>query len=239
MPLSEREELELLELEEKEKGAQPSEPQPLAQEVSPVEAEEPNKDPLTLGFWADAVKNEFTKPLDPSASAALSNPLMGAFSPAAGAAAGAAVSGLGRGAVNAAEKFATSPLPGKISDATNMVGAAKGLFSKAIGAAGESLPPVAKKAADLFSGGIGRSAAYSNPFTAAPQAISDSARVVKGAQGIVAKMLDSSPEKLGKFATVLKSAAEKGPSALATTEFILSKTDPAYQKLMKEAREQQ
>lgn len=52
------------------------------------------------------------------------------------------------------------------------------------------------------------------------------------AQGVdkVSKMLKLAPEKLGKYAPALNNAAQRGNHSLAITHYILSKTQPDYQK---------
>lgn len=249
-----------------------SDEQMAAMEAAPEAPKDPGFGPTADGSmrnpldvdWIGAIKNEFTKPMDPSAKAALENPLMGAAGPAASAAVGAG----GNVAKHIATRFATSPLPKKVSDATNVVGAAKGMAGKFLGLAGDNLPPAAKRITDLVSGTIGRKAAYSNPVTAIPQGISDVAKGVTFAQKgmataldkgaplisgatkavgaaagaasakpLVNRMLEESPDRLGKFAPALQSAAQRGESALASTHFLLSQSDPEYQAIMKENQE--
>lgn len=185
-------------------------------------------------LW-EAIKGEFTKPLDPSAKAALSNPLMSGFSPAVSGAVGIA----GKGLVNAAERFATSPLPKKISDATNVVGGTKGLLGKIGDAVGAKLPDKASKAIDLVTGLLGRKGAYTNPLTGVPQGISDAAKGVQGAQKGVAWLLDNAPQTLGKYGARLQEAAKQGPGALAALDILMQKQDPQYMKLRQEVAQQE
>lgn len=49
----------------------------------------------------------------------------------------------------------------------------------------------------------------------------------------VSKLLTTSPEVLGQYAPVLKSAAARGTSAFATTNFLLQQSDPGFQELMR------
>lgn len=70
------------------------------------------------------------------------------------------------------------------------------------------------------------------------QGVSDAARAAQKVKTGAAYLLETAPQKLGKFAPVLKQAADRGGNALSTTDFLLQKTDPEYQQLMKEAREQ-
>lgn len=249
MPLSEAEELELLELEEaefQESQGQAPEPEPVVSDENAVASSEPwleagpvriEKSPFDVN-WLGAAKDSFSAPMDPSAKAAVSGPLgYMAGSIAGGAATSKALGAVGSVAKGAAEKFATSPLPGKIADATNVVGKGKGLVEKFTGMVGDNLSPRTKQVMDYVSGAVGRKAAYSNPVTGVPQAISDTAKVAQGAQKGMAWLLDNAPEKLGKFASVAKEAlASGGPQALATTEFILSQSSPEYQKIQKDVR---
>jgi len=210
--------------------------------------------------WFGAAKDEITKPMP----AGEDNPLLSASIPAEGipAAGIAARSLFGKFAGKlggAAESFATSPLPGKIQGATNITGQAKGLLGKL----SPALPENLKKYADTATGIAGRTAAYHSPL-APVQAVSDIAKGVQGAQGLVAKGLDAVPaiasklaptgrtlgvgaqagagaysahNAMQKFAPVLEAAKARGGNAYATTDFLLSKTDPEYQKMKKEQRE--
>lgn len=225
-------------------------PAPKLSEIDPAEIQ-PDDDP---GFgktadgsmrnpldvdWIGAIKNEFTKPLDPSAKAALGNPAVMQLAGQAGASAiGAGLSKVTPVFKAISERFATSPLPSKISEATNVVGKGKTIAEKFVGSIGESLPGGAKKAMDVFSGVAGRKAAYSNPVTGVPQLISDSARAVSGAQKGVAWILDNAPDKLGKFAGILQKAKAAGPSAFATANFLLQSKNPEYQEILKKANNQ-
>lgn len=185
--------------------------------------------------WFGAVKNEFTKPLDPSAKAALGNPFLTTLAgEAAGPLISAAAKPIGSIASKIAERFATSPLPGKIADATNVVGKTKGFAQKILGPAMKEMGPTASKVFDSISGFEGRKLAYSNPLTAIPQAVSDASKAVGGAQKATAWIMDNAT----KFAPVLQKAAAAGPSALATTSFILQQRDKDYQDLVKKHNEQ-
>lgn len=236
MPLTEAEELELLELEEQEAQSQGKE---AAAPVGPPEPEKPwfeagplkiQKSPLDVD-WFHAAGNEVTKEMDPSARAGTSNP----FLQMAGGEAAAGLVSKGVGAVKPlVEKFATSPLPSKIAEATNVVGKGKGLAQKIVTGLGDDLSPTAKKVFDAVSGVAGRKAAYSNPITAIPQGISDTARAVEGGQRTAAWLLDNAPHILGKFEPMLRQARQNGPAALATFNFLLQSKNPEYQSLLKE-----
>lgn len=113
-------------------------------------------------------------------------------------------------AKNVALRAATSPIPDKISKATNVVGGLKGKLGTFVGAVGDSLPPAAQKTIDLVSGAIGRKAAYSNPVTGIPQAISDTAKGVSFAQKGLAAGLDKVPNITNQVAPVVKTAAGLG-----------------------------
>lgn len=196
------------------------------------------KDPLSPSEWVKSIKHEFTKPLDPSAAAAVNGPLGYLAGQVAGNAATAKALGAVSGTVKTGmEKFATSPLPKKISDATNVVAKGKGFASKIFDSIGDEMGPQAKKVMDFIGSVGGRKAAYSNPISGVPQAVSDASKVVQGAQKGAAWLLDNAPDKLGKFASVLSKAKAQGGTALATTEFLLSQKDPEYQEVMKLQRE--
>ncbi len=165
----------------------------------------------------------------------LDNPIFGNSVP--GGVVSRAAGALGDVATSAATKFATSPLPGKISDATNVVSHGKNLASKFMSSMPE-LPGKLGTARDLVTGAIGRKFAYSNPVTGLAQGVSDAAKVTQKAQQGVAWILDNAPQKLGKFAPALQNAAQKGAGALATTDFILSQSNPEYQSMKKKAEEQ-
>jgi len=207
-----------------------------------------------------AFVDELMKPLPPGED----NPLLSASIPAEGipAAGMAARSLFGKFAGKlggAAESFATSPLPGKIQSATNITGQAKGFLGKIAPA----LPDNLKKYSDLATGLAGRSAVYHSPL-APVQAVSDIAKGVQGAQGMIAKGIDAVPtiasklapagraigigaqagagmysahSAMAKYAPILEAAKARGGNAYATTEFLLSKTDPEFQELMKKQRE--
>lgn len=194
------------------------------------------RNPLDVD-WIGAIKHEFTKEPDPSAKAVLDNTLLSSVTPAGATGLGATAASIGKRALGAVESFATSPIPEKIAAATDVVGKAKGFASKVIGGLSEHLSPAAQRTANVMTEIAGRKAAYSNPLTAIPQAVSDTARVAKGAQKGVAWILDNAPQKLGKFAQPLRAAADRGGSALATTSFLLQQSDPEFQEAMKAINE--
>jgi len=143
-----------------------------------------------------AFVDELMKPLPPGED----NPLLSASIPAEGipAAGMAARSLFGKFAGKlggAAESFATSPLPGKIQSATNITGQAKGFLGKIAPALPENL----KKYSDLATGLAGRSAVYHSPL-APVQAVSDIAKGVQGAEGMVAKGIVAVPTIASKLA---------------------------------------
>lgn len=184
------------------------------------------RNPLEVD-WMGAIKDSFTPKDDVIGGTPFDNPL---FASAVPGGVGAAV---GKGAVNVAQKAATSPLPGKIADATNVAGKVKSFIgNKLSGPAGAMKGILPEGVADFASGAAARAATYKTPL-APIQAISDSARLVQGGQKGVAWMLDNAPQKLGKFAAPLKAAADRGGTALATTSFLLSQSDPEFQEIMK------
>lgn len=188
------------------------------------------RNPLEVD-WLGAIKNEFTKPLDPSAKAALANPMTQML---AGEAAGPLIGAGARAVGNFATRLATSPIPKKIADATNMVGKVKGIASNLAGEFSESMGPRSKQVVDFISGLAGRKAAYAIPGSNFAQGVSDTARGVEVAQKGLVWVLDNAPQKLGKYAGVLKKAAQAGPAAMATTNFLLQQSDPEYQRVLKE-----
>lgn len=219
MPLTEAEELELLELEEAEYQASQKQKGPWAK-VGPVTIE---KNPADVD-WLGVVKNEFTKEPPAGSTSVMDNPLLAVSAPAGAATAA------GKGVLSAAEQIATSPLPGKIAKATDMVGRGKSL----LGRLGKVLPEVMPKGAagkvlNAATEVAGRRAAYSNALTGIPQGISDTARVVQAGQKGLAMALDKAPgiaaklplkemaSKLSPVAAgaVAYSAATKGPDKWA------------------------
>jgi hypothetical protein len=50
----------------------------------------------------------------------------------------------------------------------------------------------------------------------------------------VGQVLQASPDRLGKYASVLSQAAQRGSSELGISHFVLSETDPEYREKMKE-----
>lgn len=169
------------------------------------------KSPMDVD-WLGAAGHEFTKELDPSAKAALENPLMGAFSPAVGAAGVAGAARAGGMVRNAAEGLATSPIPEVVANATNVVGKTKGLAERLAGAIGEKLPAGMKAPLDWATEVAGRHAAYSNPVTGIPQGISDTANVASKAQKGLAWALDKVPA--GATSKVAGPAAAAGVQAM-------------------------
>jgi hypothetical protein len=184
-------------------------------EAGPVRIE---KSPLDVD-WVAAAKDKWNQP-NPN-----TNPLL------AEAAAGPIAAGLskvGSMALGGLERAATSPLPKAVADATNVTGKVKSFAANALKVLPE-MSPGTQKIADFISGAAGRNAAYSNPVTAVPQAISDSARVVQGGQKSLAWILDHTPEVLGKAGSALKTIAAQTPGGLSTADFIMSQTNPEYQ----------
>lgn len=276
MALSEREELELLELEEKEKGAPTASAQD--QNQQPEGAPEmgvgeklargaldyavPAVGALAggvlgsaagpagvvggtgLGYAAGKEIGDLSKQYILGDAAPSTNPLDQAIRVGTNVAEGAAAEAVGPIATKAASALpnfmhaaVTSPIPQKISDATNLTGQAKGVIGKAARLFAADLPEgKLKTAGDVVTGLVGRHAAYHSPL-APVQLISDAAMGVSKAQSVIAKLLDSTPEKLGKFAPVLKDAATRGANAVATTHFLLGQSDPEYQKIMKDLQE--
>jgi hypothetical protein len=55
----------------------------------------------------------------------------------------------------------------------------------------------------------------------------------------ISGILEKSPEKLGKFAPMLQRAAQRGPAALAARHYALSKKDPQYRQMVRQAQQQQ
>lgn len=182
-----------------------------------------------------SVKDRFTK-MDPSARAAINGPLGYMAGPVAGDALAAKAISAGTGAL---ERFATSPVPSKVSDATNVVGHGKDFVDKFLHLNADKLNPAVRSGLDAISGAVGRKAAYSNPVTAVPQGISDVAKGVTYAQKGAAYLLDKTPEVLGQYLPAIKSAASKGPTALAATEFLLQQTSPGFQEILKKHRDNQ
>lgn len=169
------------------------------------------RNPLDVD-WLGAAGKEITKPLDPSAKAALENPLMGAFSPAVGAGAAAAAA-RGAGMVReGAEALATSPIPEAVANATNVVGKTKGLAERLAGAIGDKLPQGMKAPLDWATEVAGRHAAYSNPVTGIPQGVSDAANLTSKAQKGLAWALDKVPQ--GMMTKVAAPAASVAAEAL-------------------------
>ena len=166
----------------------------------------------------------------------------GAMTGAAGAAMGAAAQSpvgkyIGDRLSGAAENFATTPLFNKVADATNIVGKTKGLVGKLAGSG--ILPESIQPAADAVSGAAGRMAAYKSPL-APIQAVSDASRGMSFLQDGVAKALDLTEGQFSRISKTpyfqsLKNAVENGgPTAAATTHYILQQTDPKYQELLKD-----
>lgn len=221
MPLSEREELELLELEERDAASgksnargKPKEPFFSAGGVTI------GKNPLDVD-WLGATKEEFTKQPPPGSMVA-DNPLLAASTVASAVPAAAGL--VGKGATNLAERFATSPLPKKIADATNVTGHAKGIAGKLLDMAsvgGNNMSPVAKKVIDSISGLEGRKLAYSNPYTAIPQGISDASRLAEKSQPVVAKILDRTSQLASKYGSDAGSFAGQSAGVAATVPFVM------------------
>lgn len=151
--------------------------------------------------WLGAIKNEITKKPSAGSLSVGANPLMNVSAPAG------AIPAV---AENLAMKAATSPLPRQVSDATNMVGHAKGIAGMVAKAIGAKLP--ASGMADLATGVAGRVAAYKNPWTVVPQAVSDAAKGVQVVQKGASKLLDAVPSLPAKAAQV---ASGVGGAALA------------------------
>lgn len=245
MPLSEAEELELLELEELESGggAPAAQAPDLESPTAAPEMQEPfakrnplaNKIRAALGtdtdseYFPSEVSSAPRKPVEMTVA---DNPLLSWSGAGTTAAVGAASKSLPVMS-HIAQKFATHPGPAALEKATNVTGAVKGLMGKASDLFQRAVPENLKPVADFVTGVAGRHAAYSNPVTGFSQGVSDVAKVTKGAQSVVAKLLDSAPARLGKFAPILQQAATRGGQALATTDFLLQQTDPEYQQVKK------
>jgi hypothetical protein len=208
----------------------PTEPKGPWFEAGPLRIE---KSPMDVD-WVAAAKEKWNDP-NPYAAAGTENPLLWE---AAAPAIASGISKVGGALKSGAEAFATSPVPQKISDATNVTGMAKSYANKVFDAISSKLPQAVQTTGDLASGLAGRKVAYSNPFTAIPQGISDTAKATQFAQKGTAWLLDNAPEKLGPFLQVLKNAAAESPAALATTDFLLSQKDAEYQKLKKKLHTQ-
>jgi hypothetical protein len=243
MPLTEAEELELLELEEAEAAgeAAPSEQSTSIEQKSWTDTAidaipaagtvagsvlgsfaAPVAGTIAGGAAGNMVGNDLkdiikdymgkkSRPIQEGVARATEvagNAARGAGDAALGLATGKAFSLGGKALGAGAEKFATSPVFNKISDATNLGG-----------------------------GAVGRVGSYSLPGVKYVQGVSDAAKGVSYLQKGVAYALDHAPESLGKYATVLKQAASQGPAAFATTDFLLSQKDPEYQKIKKNMHE--
>jgi hypothetical protein len=148
MPLTEAEELELLELEEAEASAQPK---GLVDKIN--EAINPYGMSINPGAPQKDSKPVMGTPFD--------NPLFAGSSAAAKSVVGALGGLLGRGA----QGVATSPVPQRLASMADKVAPGKGL--------------------------IGRALAYTNPYTAYPQAAADASKLAVGAQGLLGRVLDS------------------------------------------------
>ncbi len=275
MPLSDREELELLELEEKEKAGTDSP----SGKTAPAESFAQSATRAALDYGAPVIgavgggilgsslgpagtaggaglgyaagkevaglgkhyllgdQAPSTEPLDVAGRVA-GNAAEGAAAELAGPLVGSIGAKVAPVLKSAAESFATSSIPSKVAKYTNATGLIKDTASKIFEGVTPNLSPRSKQVADFITGAAGRKFAYSNPVTGIPQAVSDAAQGVKASQSAVAKLLDAAPHKLGKYAPVLKAAAERGGQALATTNFLLQSRDPEYQKIVTDQQNQ-
>ncbi len=136
----------------------------------------------------------------------------GAASSAIGAGVGAGLGKVGQFIKGGAQRFATSPLPQRIAEKSDITGRLGGNVLGRVGAYG--LPGPLKYM----------------------QGASDSMRAVQGAQKGIAWALDHAPQSLGKYYNVLKQAAQTGSTG--TVDFLLSQKDPHYQELKKKLNDQ-
>jgi hypothetical protein len=89
---------------------------------------------------------------------------------------------------------------------------------------------------DYLAGGIGGGLAGMNPAAAGAAAVGNKVLRERGPASLavgldkVSKILSSAPDALGKYASVLKKAAERG--SLGVTHAILMQQDPEYQALV-------
>lgn len=91
-----------------------------------------------------------------------------------------------------------------------------------------------------FSGSVpGRIARHAIPGS---QKLADvlqtTPEVVRGGAQMTLKTIEALGPRLGKYQGILRSAAERGGSAIATTSFLLQQQDPEFQKLMGDLREE-
>lgn len=200
MPLDSSQKRRLLELLRKQKAAGkevfgPSDTDP---GVGPT-IDGSMRNPLDVD-WLSAIKNEFSGARDTGGNykAALDNPLMGAFGPAAAAGSAAAVSRVGAKAVQGLERVATSPIPAKMAHGAEQSLAALLKKTGASKSVSRPIEFVLGKGLDLV-----------NP-------IGQSGRIGQGAQKAIAMALDNSPKVFGKYAPILKEASKRGalPAAI-------------------------
>ena len=125
---------------------------------------------------------------------------------------GLAIKGVAKALPIAAERFATTPAINRVADAIS-------------------------PSTYMGGGGIGRAAGYVTPIVNKAQAAGDALKYGgQAAQKTVSWLLDNAPQKLGKFAPILQKASQTG--GLATTEFLLSQTDPDFQALKKKLQDE-
>lgn len=88
-------------------------------------------------------------------------------------------------------------------------------------------------AAGSLGGGGGIAGTVAARRLAAPRLASSGAVIADNLSEIIAK----APQMLGKFAKPLQAAANRGPQAVASTNFILQQTNPEYRRLIFDSEE--
>lgn len=244
MALSEREELELLELEDKEAGNPQSPPTPGMWDSIKSKVSEAAGSVLKPWEFSDFAKPDFQGP---------TTALMSTFAAPSGAA--KAVAGVAKPVLGAVESFATSPgLQGAARDSgvlTKTMGGIENAGQKLNGfldfipktiadiAKDKGILPKGNQVAEFITGSLSRRGArHLIPGVESVQKVADVAEFgPRVAQKTTEWILDHAPQKLGRFAPILKKASEAGAQSLATTEFILGQKEPEYQKIMKDMRD--
>lgn len=123
---------------------------------------------------------------------------------------------LGKAIPYGLEQISTSPIPGKIANATNVIGKSKDLASRLLDRFGDSVPEGVKRVADVVSGAAGRAAVYKTPLGLI-QGVSDTSKAVSGAQKGAAWLLDKTPQQL---TPLLKKSS---PAAIGLLESLIQK----------------
>jgi hypothetical protein len=188
-------------------------------EAVPDEQEQMRQRRITKGLPAEPGKPVMGTPFD--------NPLFEMSSAPARAVAGVVAKGV-QAVTNPVKDFIT-----RLSPMQHGPAGGGGLANKALDVSAQ----VGEKVNRVLSNSMtGRMARHVVPGA---QKLADTAemipKVTRGAAGLTAAALEDLGPKLGKFEPILKSAAERGGSALGTADFILQQTEPEYQKIRRES----